>query len=59
MPQAAAGALDEFNRCFPSPVCTLAVVRAWENATPNDHPTVVAARKKFHEGLLRTGLAEE
>ena len=59
MPQAAAGALDEFNRCFPSPVCTLAVVRAWENATPNDHPTVVAAREKFHEGLLRAGLAEE
>jgi TolB-like protein/Tfp pilus assembly protein PilF len=59
MPQAAVGALDEFNRRFPAPVCTLAVVRAWESATPNDHPTVVAAREKFHEGLLRTGLAEE
>jgi adenylate cyclase len=59
MPQAAARAFDEFNRHFPMPACTLAVVKAWESATPNDHATVVAARERFHEGLLWTGLAEE
>ncbi len=58
MPQAAADALDDFNRHFPSPVYTMAVVKAREAATPNDHPTVVAAREIFHEGLLRTGMAE-
>lgn len=58
MSQAAVHALDDFNRRFPSPVYTLAVVKEREDATPNDEPTVVAAREKFHEGLLWAGMAE-
>jgi TolB-like protein len=58
MPEQATRALSEFNRLFPNPVFTLAVVEARESATPNDDPTVVAARSKFHEGLLRAGMAE-
>jgi hypothetical protein len=27
-------------------------------ATPNDEPTVIAARSKFHEGLRCAGMAE-
>jgi TolB-like protein/cytochrome c-type biogenesis protein CcmH/NrfG len=57
MPEQAARALSEFNRLFSDPVYTLAVVEARERATPNDNPIVVAARDKFHEGLLRAGLA--
>jgi tetratricopeptide (TPR) repeat protein len=58
MPEQATRALNEFNRLFPRPVYTLAVVEALESATPNDDPTVVAARNKFHEGLVRAGMAE-
>jgi tetratricopeptide (TPR) repeat protein len=58
MPEQATRALSEFNRMFPSPVYTLAVVEARERATPNDDPTVVAARSRFHEGLVRAGMAE-
>ena len=58
MPEQATRALSEFNRLFPSPVYTLAVVEARESATPNDDPTVVAARNKFHEGLVRAGMAD-
>lgn len=58
MPQAAARALNEFNRRFPTPVCTVALVVAREGAEPNDDPVVVAARDKFHEGLLWAGMAE-
>ena len=57
MPEQAARALSEFNRLFSNPVYTLAVVEARERATPNDNPVVIAARDKFHEGLLRAGLA--
>jgi len=32
-------------------------VEAGERATPNDNPTVVAARDRFHVGLLRAGMA--
>jgi adenylate cyclase len=58
MLQAAAAALDEFHRRFPTPFCTLAVVAALESATPNDDPTVVAARDKFHTGLVQAGMAQ-
>ncbi|HZK90952.1 MAG TPA: winged helix-turn-helix domain-containing protein [Stellaceae bacterium] len=54
----AARALVEFNRRFPHPVHTLALVRRHEDANPNSDPSVVAARAKFHEGLLRAGMAE-
>ncbi len=50
--------LEEFNRRFPTPACTLTVVKQQESANPNDNPTVVAARNKFHEGLLRAGMPE-
>ncbi len=56
IPEEAARALSEFNRRFPNPVYTLGVVEARESATPNDDPTVVAARNKFHEGLVRAGM---
>lgn len=58
MPEEAARALAEFNRRFHEPVYTLAVVLEHERATPNDNPIVMAAREKFHEGLLRAGMAE-
>ncbi|HEX5318935.1 MAG TPA: winged helix-turn-helix domain-containing protein [Stellaceae bacterium] len=54
----AARVLSEFNRLFPNPVYTVAVVKARESATPNDNPVVVTAREKFHEGLIRAGMAE-
>jgi TolB-like protein len=57
MPDEAARALAEFNRRFPNPVYTLAVVEARERATPNDNPTVIAGRDKFHQGLLLAGMA--
>ena len=58
MHEEARRALSEFNRCFPDPLYTLAVVEEREAATPNDDPTVVAARDKFREGLRRAGMAE-
>lgn len=58
MPEQATSALSEFNRRFSSPSYTLAVVETRESATPNNDPTVVAARAKFHEGLLRAGMPE-
>ncbi|HVC51593.1 MAG TPA: winged helix-turn-helix domain-containing protein [Stellaceae bacterium] len=57
MPDEAGRALAAFNRLFQRPVYTLAVVEAQESVQPNDDPTVVAARKKFHEGLVRAGMA--
>jgi adenylate cyclase len=57
MNEEARRALSEFNRRFPDPLYTLAVVEEREAATPNDDPTVVAARDKFHEGLRRAGMA--
>jgi tetratricopeptide (TPR) repeat protein len=58
MHEEARRALFEFNRRFLDPLYTLAVVEEREAATPNDDPTVVAARDKFHEGLRRAGMAE-
>ncbi len=57
--QEAARALREFNRRFPEPVYTLAVVRAQQGANPSTDPIVLAARDKFYEGLLRAGMAED
>jgi TolB-like protein/Tfp pilus assembly protein PilF len=58
MPEQATRALSDFNRRFYDRVYTLSVVEMLESATPNDNPTVVAARNKFHEGLVRAGMAE-
>jgi tetratricopeptide (TPR) repeat protein len=58
MPEQATRALSEFNRRFPTPVYTVAVVETQESAEPNDDPIVVAARGKFHEGLILAGMAE-
>jgi adenylate cyclase len=58
MPDEARRALSEFNRRFPDPVYTLAVVEAREATAPNDEPTFIAARAKFHEGLCRAGMAK-
>lgn len=59
MPEEARRSLSEFNRRYPDPVYTLAIVTEREAVTPNDNPTVVAARAKFHEGLRRAGMAEQ
>ncbi|HTV90602.1 MAG TPA: winged helix-turn-helix domain-containing protein [Stellaceae bacterium] len=59
LPEEAARALSDFNRRFPSPVYTLAVVRARERAAPNDNSTALAASRTFHEGLLRAGMARD
>jgi TolB-like protein/Tfp pilus assembly protein PilF len=58
MPDEAARALAEFDRRFREPAYTLAVVLAHERTQPNDNPLVVAGREKFHEGLLRAGMAQ-
>jgi TolB-like protein/Flp pilus assembly protein TadD len=54
----AAGALADFNRRFTQPTYTLAVVKLREEANPNTHPAVMAARDHFHRGLLQAGMAE-
>jgi adenylate cyclase len=54
----AAQALTEFNRMFGDPPYTVALVRQREDANPNNEPSVVAARRKFYEGLLEAGMAE-
>ncbi len=59
MPAEATRALSDFNRRFPNPVYTLAVVEARESAAPNDNATAIAATQKFHEGLLRACMAEQ
>jgi TolB-like protein/Tfp pilus assembly protein PilF len=58
MPEQAVQALSEFNQRFPNPIYTLAVVEERERTIPNDEPTVVAARNKFRQGLVRAGMAE-
>lgn len=57
MPEQATRALAQFNRRFSGQTYTLAIVEARERAIPNDDPSVVDARGKFHEGLLRAGMA--
>jgi tetratricopeptide (TPR) repeat protein len=52
---AASRVLRAFNRQFPR--YTLARVIENEGATPDDHPFVVAGRKRFHEGLRSAGMA--
>jgi adenylate cyclase len=52
--ETAAAALCEFDAEFPN--FTLARVVASEQTNPNDNPVVIAARQKFHEGLLRAGM---
>jgi adenylate cyclase len=48
--------LAEFNRRFSSPTYNLALVQLQEGSTPNNDPSVVAARAKFHEGLAQAGM---
>ena len=48
--------LQAFHRQFAR--YTLARVIGNEGATPDDHPSVVAGRERFHEGLRRAGLAQ-
>jgi adenylate cyclase len=52
-------ALEEFNRRFPEPRFTLAVVKRHERSNPNSNPVFIAGREAFYEGLRRTGMAEE
>lgn len=46
--------LNAFHKQFPGH--SLARVLEHEEATPNEHPFVVAGRDRFHEGLRRAGL---
>ncbi len=50
--------LAAFNRRFSQPVYTVALVADQETTNPSSDPTVIAARDKFHLGLLRAGMAE-
>jgi adenylate cyclase len=52
---AATRVLQSFHRQFRG--YTLARVIENEDATPADHPLVVAGRERFHDGLRRAGLA--
>ena len=51
-------AMEEFNDRFPTQRLTLAAVRVREESNPNDYPSVVAARRSFHQGLARAGMAD-
>ncbi len=42
---------------FRSTNVTLAVVENYEKANPSNNPVVVEARRQFHEGLLKAGMA--
>jgi tetratricopeptide (TPR) repeat protein len=52
----AAAALREFNDRFPH--YTLTRVIHNEQANPHNHPTMLAAREKFHQGLRLAGMPE-
>jgi adenylate cyclase len=54
----ASTALEAFNRRFPQPVYTVAIVRRQEGSNPSSEPSVVAARARFHAGLVQAGMAE-
>ncbi|HEU0219040.1 MAG TPA: tetratricopeptide repeat protein [Stellaceae bacterium] len=58
-PDEAVKALEEFNRRFPEPRYTLAVVKRHERSNPNSNPVFVAGREAFYEGLRDAGMAEE
>jgi hypothetical protein len=49
--------LQDFRRHFSSHEYTVALIQSYERANPNDNAIVVAARAKFHEGLLKAGMA--
>ncbi len=51
-------ALAEFNRRFSKPAYTVAFVLNQEKTEPSSEPIMVAGRDKFHQGLLRAGMAE-
>ena len=53
---AAAAALSDFDERFPS--YTIARVIHNEQANPHNHPTMLAAREKFHEGLRLAGMPD-
>jgi adenylate cyclase len=50
--------LEEFNRRFPQPIYTVALVVAHEGTNPASDPSAIIARDKFHRGLLLAGMAE-
>lgn len=50
--------LSEFNSHPQFHGYTLERVDLSEGANPNENPVVVAGRQKFHEGLLKAGMAE-
>ncbi len=54
--EAAAAALRNFGDRFPN--YTVARVVHNEQANPHDHPMMLVARQKFHEGLCRAGMPE-
>ncbi len=53
---AAWAALRDFAHAFPD--YSMARVVLNEQANPNDHPLVLAAREKFHQGLRLAGMSE-
>ena len=56
---AARKTLEEFNRRFSQATYTVATVITHEGRNPSSEPTVVAARDRFHQGLLQAGMAEK
>jgi adenylate cyclase len=51
--------LQDFRRHFAGRKYTAAVIQSYEHANPNDNAVVVAARAKFHKGLLQAGMAAQ
>jgi adenylate cyclase len=55
---AATKTLEEFNRRFFQPTFSVATVIAQEATNPASDPTAVAARARFHRGLVLAGMLE-
>lgn len=49
--------LGDFRRRFTNRLYTVALIASFEKRNPSGNPLVVAARDKFHEGLLQAGMA--
>jgi len=54
--QEAQKVLQDFQRHFTGRRYTVALVESFERTNPSSNPTVVAARDKFHQGLLLAGM---
>jgi adenylate cyclase len=57
--EAAQKGLEDYNSRFSQPIKTVAAVISHEATNPASDPTAIAARARFHRGLLLAGMAED